>query len=99
MSIDNGGDPEAFLRHLVDDIVHRRLDADHRHLIAAMHQVVHAQETLAQLSAGMEESEVLFLEAFSQQQGHSQRVAECQCGGGRRGRGEAEWTGFPRDRR
>ena len=63
-----------------------------------MHEVGDAQETFAELSAGMEEREVLFLEAFTYEKRHRERVAERERGGRRGGWGEAEGAGFLGDR-
>ena len=42
---------------------------------------MHSEEALAELAARMEEREVFFLEAFPQQEGHRQCVAEGESGG------------------
>ena len=57
----------------------RRGDVDDRHLLARVHEVANAEESLAEFSARMEKCEVFFLESFSQQQRHRERVAEGEC--------------------
>ena len=92
--IDDRGDAEAFGRHLVDDVVHRRRQRNDRRLRAGVHQIADAKEALAELSAGMEECEILLLESFAHQKRHRQRVAEGERRGGGSSRREAERTRF-----
>ncbi len=60
------GDAESFFRHFVDHVAHRRRHVDDRNLLAAVHQIADAKESLAELSARMKKGEVFFAKTFSQ---------------------------------
>ena len=75
---------------------HRRVGANDRRLLAAVHQLLDAHQPLAQLAAGMQVGEVLLPEALGDEQRHRQRVAERQRRGGAGGRHEVQRARFLR---
>src|SRR4029434_6124396 len=62
--------------------------------IASMHERLDSSQALAQFSARMQVGEVFLFEAAFFREGHGERIAEREHGGGRRGGREAERTGF-----
>ena len=94
----DGGDAQAFARHLVDDLDHGSGGRDARDGIAGVHQLRDAGEALAEFAAGMQVGEVFGAEAAALAECDGQRVAQGEHGGGG-GRGrKAERAGFLVDR-
>ncbi len=90
----DGGHPEFFARHLVDDVFHGRSGCDTRDGVAGVHELAHAGEALAQLAAGVERGKIFGLEAFLNRDSDGESVAKREHGSSGGGGREAHATGF-----
>ena len=94
----NGQHPQPFFAHDDHCVFQRRIFGYGGRVIAAVHQVGHAQQqTLAQPSGGMAEGEVFAGKGACAKQGNGECVAQGHDGGGAGSGGEAERAGFLRN--
>ena len=95
--VGDGRESEALLRHLEEDVLHRRLRVDPRDLVPSMHQVLDPQEPPPELPPRMKNGEVVDGEATLLQEGHGEGVAQSEGGRGGSGGGEAQRAGLGAD--
>ena len=99
LGVDDARDPEPLLRHLVDDVLHRGVERDERHVASRVHQVGDPEEALAELAARVEGGEVLRPEALLDRDRHREGVPHRELRGGGGRRREVQRAGLLADRR
>ena len=71
----NRCDPEALARHLVDHVLHRRVDCDAGHEFPGVHQLPNGEQPFAEPAAGVKLGEILWFETLAYRHDHREGVA------------------------